>query len=638
MRIIARRSLAAGLACVAMAGMSVFVSQTALASPSGSNGELAYIGNGDLVLSNPDGSGATVLATGVTADTPSWEPDGSAVIFVKGGDLWKIRPDGTGLTRLTTGENGDTNPAVDDNQGSSSDYLDFIRNGQPYAVHDDGSDPAGAGDIAGPPCGDGATDYLDFVPWDGPGTVAIAQRAAGLYLYATDCPNTSDGVAVVGGSDPDWSPDGTQLSFVHADSDGVDQVFRAQYSQQGALGGSTQVTTESSDVSSPRWSPDGTEMEYTVNGEIKVIDLASGATVSTIANAEDGAWQPIAQSTVNRIYGADAIGAAIAESQYGFADAGVTTGPALPATAVVLARSDEYYDAIAGAAFARDIRAPLLVTPPSELDPAVLTEIQRVLGSSGKVYLLGGTSSLSTAVQDSLTTAGFTTDRIAGTDLFDTATLVDQDMTTVLGFGQITRVVLASGASYDDCLVASSAAGANFEPNTAVVLTNGSTMPAASAAYLNTLNPSTVQYITVGGAAAQALASADLTWGTVTPTATLTGANAIDTSVLAAEYFNGPTGEVGQAREVKVTSESSWTDALTAGSLGSESSSALLLTSPSGGLTAEVQSYLEQEAGSITTVDDIASPSDLASSYDTQLGDAVGLPGQFTVNTVYSSE
>ena len=183
MRITVRRSLAAGLACVAMAGMSVFVSQSAQATASGTNGELAYISNGDLVLSNTDGSDATTLATGVTADTPSWEPDGSAVVFAKGGDLWKIRPDGTGLTQLTTGENGDTNPAVADNNGTSLGYLDFIRNGQPYNVGDDGSAPAGTADIAGPPCGDEATDYADFVPWDGPGTLAVAQRAAGLYMY-----------------------------------------------------------------------------------------------------------------------------------------------------------------------------------------------------------------------------------------------------------------------------------------------------------------------------------------------------------------------------------------------------------------------------------------------------------------------
>jgi hypothetical protein len=51
-----------------------------------------------------------------------------------------------------------------------------------------------------------------------------------------------------------------------------------------------------------------------------------------------------------------------------------------------------------------------------------------------------------------------------------------------------------------------------------------------------------------------------------------------------------------------------------------------------------VQAFLEQDSGSINTVDDLASPSDLATSYDTQLGDAIGLPGQFTVTTINSSE
>ncbi|HEY3872926.1 MAG TPA: cell wall-binding repeat-containing protein [Actinocrinis sp.] len=543
---------------------------------------------------------------------------------------------------MTSGENGDTNPAVEAYQGASRGEVTFIRDDQPYFVAEDGSEPTGAGDAAGPPCGDENTDYLDYVPWDGPGDEAIARRAAGLYLYTNDCPRrTTQNAVVPGGADPDWSPGGDSVVYVAPDANGVDQVFTTPYTRFGSgLGAATQITDEADNTSSPRWSPDGTEVEYTVNGEIKVVDPSSGATVSTIANAQDGAWQPVVQSTVNRIYGADAVGAAIAESQYGFADTGDTNSPKLPATAVVLARSDEYYDAIAGAVFARDIRAPLPVTPPSGLDPAVLTEIQRVLGSSGTVYLLGSDSSLSEAVEDSLTGAGFTTDRIAGTDLFDTAALVDQAIVTdfPLGPGQIGTVLLASGTSADDSLVAASAAGSLAQATTAIVLTNGASMPAASTAYLNTLNPATVKYVTIGGPATQALASVSLTWGPMTPAAALDGTDAIDTSVLTAEYFDSWSGGYGQANEVKVTSESSWTDALASGSLGTSSHSPLLLTSPSGGLTTEVQDYLEQGSGSISTVDDVTSLSDLAGSYDNQLGDAIGLPGQYTVNSLYSSQ
>jgi putative cell wall-binding protein len=88
--------------------------------------------------------------------------------------------------------------------------------------------------------------------------------------------------------------------------------------------------------------------------------------------------------------------------------------------AVVLARADDYPDALAGAPLAALMEAPILLTPPGGLDPAVAAEIGR-LGAT-RAYLLGGTAALSAAVQDQVLAQGVAeTFRIAGADRYTTA-------------------------------------------------------------------------------------------------------------------------------------------------------------------------------------------------------------------------
>src|SRR5699024_3731646 len=73
---------------------------------------------------------------------------------------------------------------------------------------------------------------------------------------------------------------------------------------------------------------------------------------------------------------------AIAASQHRFGDG--------EASAVVLARADEYPDALAGTALAAEYDAPLLITSSDELVDAVGDELTRVLGDDATVYLTGG--------------------------------------------------------------------------------------------------------------------------------------------------------------------------------------------------------------------------------------------------------
>jgi len=190
-----------------------------------------------------------------------------------------------------------------------------------------------------------------------------------------------------------------------------------------------------------------------------------------------------------RVAGVDRVATAISISQSTFAslgDAGVHAG------AVVLARDDAFPDALAAAPLAAADDAPVLLTPPSSLDPRVTAEIGRILGPGGDVYLIGGDVALAPGIAQTLTAAGYTVTRIAGSDRFSTAVAIADTL------GDPTTVFEADGDNFADALAAGPAAALEHG---VVLLTDGPNMPAATAAYVaNHLGT----HYAIGGPAAQA--------------------------------------------------------------------------------------------------------------------------------------
>lgn len=71
---------------------------------------------GEIWVMNADGSSPTALTSdGAFANSPSWSPDGSKIVFQSNRDgtdqLYVMNADGSGITRLTNGEWGDQLPA-----------------------------------------------------------------------------------------------------------------------------------------------------------------------------------------------------------------------------------------------------------------------------------------------------------------------------------------------------------------------------------------------------------------------------------------------------------------------------------------------------------------------------------------------
>lgn len=219
--------------------------------------------------------------------------------------------------------------------------------------------------------------------------------------------------------------------------------------------------------------------------------LAGGVVAATVLGGGSIVAAPIAgavtvPSNVHRIAGATRLATAIGASQDQFP----TTGSA---GAVVLARSDTFPDALAGGPLAAKVHAPLLLTPPSSLDPTVQAEIQRVAPAGATVYILGGASAVSMAVDTKLTSLGYVPKRLAGTSRFGTAVAIADAM------GDPTTVFEATGLNFPDALAGGPAA---IKTNGVILLTNGATQTSETAAYL-TAHPGGTHYA-LGGPAAKA--------------------------------------------------------------------------------------------------------------------------------------
>ena len=142
---------------------------------------------------------------------------------------------------------------------------------------------------------------------------------------------------------------------------------------------------------------------------------------------------------------------------------------------VILARSDDFADALAGATLAHKYKAPVLLTRPNSLPEETLAEIHRLDAST--VYLLGGESAISAEIQQQLGALGLEIIRIGGSNRYETAADIAWE---VAPSGVDTALIVYSNNPID-ALVAASYAAAKGYP---ILLTN-----------TNTLNPLTAELL-----------------------------------------------------------------------------------------------------------------------------------------------
>lgn len=266
--------------------------------------------------------------------------------------------------------------------------------------------------------------------------------------------------------------------------------------------------------------------------------------------------QPVT-GVVDRQGGANRYATAIALTQSEF-PAGNDT--------VYLASGEDYPDALAGAAVAGKLQAPLLLSPANTLPGEVANELLRL--APKRIVLLGGTGALSDAVTTQLTQLRPAAEiiRIAGADRFATAA---QLATTTYGAGA-PSIYLANGLDFPDALAAAAAAGDASSP---VLLTAPNRLPEATKAAIASLHPARI--VVVGGAGAvhpSVVAAAEQAGGV--RAVRYGGANRFETArLLATDTFHPG------AKRLIVANAFDYPDALVGAGIAAMSHSPVLLTS-----------------------------------------------------------
>ena len=159
---------------------------------------------------------------------------------------------------------------------------------------------------------------------------------------------------------------------------------------------------------------------------------------------------------------------------------------AASAKAVVLATGENWPDALGGAALAGAVHGPVLLTKPGTLPDVVRSEIDRL--DVAKVYVLGGTASISTTVSTAVDSiSGVSVQRIGGTDRWDTAArIAAETKTSLAAAGRVPDgVYVATGRDFPDALAASPASFVSGRP---ILLTDPSDLPTATADAIEALD------------------------------------------------------------------------------------------------------------------------------------------------------
>ena len=192
------------------------------------------------------------------------------------------------------------------------------------------------------------------------------------------------------------------------------------------------------------------EWSYTVTG----IDVPhDGYKYTTMVGVIDVQTDPL------RIDGADRYLTAVEVSKVGWTGAGT----------VLLARGDEFPDSLAGISLAYQLDAPILLTASNTLNTDALNEIKR-LGAK-RVIILGGLDAISADVEAALRSMVSTVDRLGGTDRYETAKLIAEELAKN---GSFDTAFIATGRDFPDALAAASYAARQGVP---ILLTNTASVP-----------------------------------------------------------------------------------------------------------------------------------------------------------------
>ncbi len=275
---------------------------------------------------------------------------------------------------------------------------------------------------------------------------------------------------------------------------------------------------------------------------LELTDLAGNVATKevTIYRAESG------ENRVSRVSGESRYDTAVEVSSKGWDQADT----------VVLARGDDYADALAGVPLAKQHDAPLLLTHTDSLTAATKAEIER-LGAK-TVYLLGGKAAISGDVATELKELGVSVKRLSGKGRTETAAVIANEITG----GQSSEVVLVNGFNFPDALsVASHAA----EKGLPILLTKDDQLSQATEKALYDLNVN--KTLVIGGT----VAVSEAVFAELPNAYRVSGKDRYETAVAVANHFGVTT------KHYNVTTGKDFPDALSAAALAAKEGTGIVL-------------------------------------------------------------
>lgn len=285
-----------------------------------------------------------------------------------------------------------------------------------------------------------------------------------------------------------------------------------------------------------------------------------------------------------RVLGANRIETAISICKRRFAAAD-------SAKAVLLARSDQFPDALASASLAGLLNGCVLLVPPGHhFDAAVHAEVDRALPAGAPLIFVGGESALPKSFEAKLK-GSYAVERLAGANRYETARLIKERGDTARG-SVATAAIIASGENFPDALSASSYAA--FSGTPILLVRKASVPPGTAPALTATIDSAFI----IGGAAAvgdDVVTSIEAAIGNIAQR--ISGSDRYATSTAVADFF------FATPFAVMIATGTNFPDALAGGPLAgstllSPAGMPLLLTKPTS-VPPALASYLTLHAGSI---------------------------------------
>lgn len=227
-------------------------------------------------------------------------------------------------------------------------------------------------------------------------------------------------------------------------------------------------------------------------------------------------------------------------------------------TYAVLATGSDFPDALTAGPLAALRDAPVLLNSGPAVRADVSAELKR-LGTK-TVYIAGGPGVVPQGVEASLRANGYTVKRLWGSDRYQTALAIAEEIRTVSGTAKI-PMVLTTGLLFPDALSATPAVG---HMGGAIILTRDSSVDSGTSQYVRARASSVA---TVGGAAQTAASQVG-----VTPQWTASGKDRFETSALVAQRV------FPSASSAFVATGFDYPDGLAAGPAAAQSAAPVILS------------------------------------------------------------